>query len=114
MSKHDVGLVMVNTLVNVDRTKGTVKMKGEATESDYRTLMADRPPKFNAKQVGYEEHATGEHKCEACFHLYRRAATDLPERIVCDVFRPDGDADVNPEGWCRFWSKDGESLPDLK
>jgi hypothetical protein len=103
---------MVNTLVNVDRARGTVRMKGLASESDYRTLVADRPPKFNAKQVGYEEHASGKHKCHGCFHLYKTFTT--PERVVCEVFRPDNDVDVNPEGWCRFWSKDGKSLPDLE
>ena len=72
----------------------------EATDADYRALMADRPPKFTERQSLYQLTPRGRQRCAGCAHFYRSVTRD---RRVCEVVRPNGDVNVSPSAWCKFW-----------
>lgn len=79
---------------------------------DYTKLLADRPAKFDEKEVNYRE-STEKEKCGRCFHLFSRR---LDKFKVCEIFRNDEvDEDgINPNYVCDFFTRDGESFPLLQ
>ncbi len=83
------------------------------TITEYEKLVADRPQKFSAEQVGYKDHTPrGQNEiCSSCLHFYRG---EVAERTVCEIFRPEGGKDVEALGFCLFWTLEGKRFPLLK
>lgn len=94
------------------RETGRVADNGRATFREYTKMIADRPPKFSADQVGYRkatsEEANDWKECEDCQHFYR---SDAAERNVCEIFRPDGDENVDRHFVCDWFTDDGVRFP---
>ena len=83
----------------------------KVTKAKYDDLMADRPRKFDADQVGYRKAPRGsEQRCENCMHFYTRKVDGL---TTCEIFRNDDtdEAGVNPKYLCDWWSRDGTDHP---
>ena len=81
------------------------------TKADYDEMMADRPEKFSAEEVGYRKAPRGsEYRCENCLHFYSRQVDGFG---VCEIFRsPQTDiSGVDPKWLCDWWTKDGEDHP---
>jgi hypothetical protein len=80
-------------------------------QHDYDELMADRPRKFTADEVGYRKAPRGsEYRCGNCFHFYAR---QIDGRTVCEIFRsPETDEDgVDPRYFCTWWNSNGIDHP---
>lgn len=90
-----------------ERETGRVEGGGKPTFRDYTRMLADRPPKFSAGQVDYRE-AEGREACKRCVHFY---VSDAADRSVCEIFRPGGDENVNPDWVCNWFSDDGVRFP---
>lgn len=77
----------------------------------YLEVIADRPKKLNAQQVGYERAPNGSaFRCSGCLHYFRRAIDNF---AVCEIFRDD-ETDrngVQPDWRCRFWTVDLDVYP---
>lgn len=83
------------------------------TLDTYREIVADRPHKLNAEQVGYRKAEAGEPSCKACLHFFERR---LDKFGVCELYR-DEDIDeqgINPNWTCSFQTVDGKKFPLLK
>jgi hypothetical protein len=81
------------------------------TVEEVEAVLADRPYKLSAKDVGYQVAPEGSAmRCAACHHLYRRATDGFG---VCELFRDDAtDAEgIDPGFRCYFWSADGTVRP---
>lgn len=78
----------------------------------YKRLVANRPYKFSADEVGYRK-STGSEECANCFHLYKR---EWDKYGVCEIFR-DGEGDkeepIKDDWVCSFHTIDGEEFPLL-
>lgn len=81
----------------------TVKMK------DYERLIADRPYKFDDKQVNYRDGKDKE-RCMRCVHFYVRK---VDQHAVCEIFRNDkvDENGIDPDYVCDFFTRDGEKFP---
>lgn len=105
---------MSDALKGADRKDGRIAGGGKPTFRDYLKILHDRPPKFDAKQVDYRDTSVGEFDrrmdCQACVHFYKSTATG---RTVCEIFRPDKDADVEYTWTCDFYTPDGVRFPLL-
>jgi hypothetical protein len=77
----------------------------------YYEIIAERPRKLNAAQVGYAATPDGSvMRCAACLHFYRRAIDGFG---TCEIFR-DEETDVVgilPNWRCSFWTVDGDVFP---
>ena len=93
----------------MDRVEGLVSDRLAGTKAEYLKLIADRPPKFDARQVGYGP-SKGGPSCSTCRHFF---VSKVARRRVCEIFRPDHDSSVDPDYTCKFHTKDGVSFPLL-
>jgi hypothetical protein len=75
--------------------------------TDYESLLEDKPYKFSAESVGYSA-GTGAERCIRCIHFYEGRAA---KRAVCEIMRPEDDANVKPEWKCTFFTTDGKAYP---
>ena len=100
---------MALDLLHGDRREGRVNSSIRPSFRDYLKMLADRPPKFDAKQVEYRK-SDGDQDCGTCVHFYQSEAAD---RSVCEIFRPDKDESVKPDWTCDFWTSDGVRFPLL-
>ena len=46
------------------------------TELEYEALLADRPRKFNAEQVGFQPESDSSEVCASCIHYFINPARD--------------------------------------
>lgn len=100
--------------------KGAKVVKGEeepeepevelATASEYNAMMADRPEKFSAAQVKFQDPSPYDHSCGGCFHYFTGV---VAKRNTCEIYRPEGEESVPASGVCRFWTLDGVKFPIL-
>jgi hypothetical protein len=84
------------------------------TLDEYREIVADRPEKFSAEEVGYEEAPEGSAlRCAACLHYFRRAIDGF---TTCEIFRSEetDTEGVKPDWRCRFYTVDGQVFPLLE
>lgn len=79
----------------------------------YREIIADRPHKLTAEQVGYRKADVGEPQCKGCKHFFERR---LDKFGVCEIFRSEQtDEDgINPNWTCQFQTVDMEKFPLLE
>ena len=88
--------------------------RGRVTLEAVKRQLADRPEKFNERQVNYRPAEFSEEearRCSKCEHFFRSKS-----RAVCEIFRPTGDTatktvNVRYDWRCDFWTKDGISYP---
>jgi hypothetical protein len=81
------------------------------TKRDYDDMVADRPEKFSAEQVGYRKAPRGsEQRCENCAHFYTRQVDGFG---VCEIFRSEQTdvSGVDPKWLCDWWTLDGTDHP---
>jgi hypothetical protein len=89
--------------------KGVSEEPSRATFAEYQAMVADRPEKFGAEEVNFRKCEDIGNECEHCAHFYQQVAGD--KRTTCEIFRPDGDESVDPEGVCDFMTRDFEEFP---
>jgi hypothetical protein len=80
----------------------------------YLKVLADRPKKLNADEVGYQRAPAGSAiRCNNCIHFFRRAVDNF---TVCEIFR-DEETDtygVRPDWRCQFQTVDLNVYPLLE
>lgn len=81
---------------------------------EVKKQLADRPKKFNERDVDYRRANGSNHRCLTCEHFFRSKS-----RNVCELFRPTGDTEtktvsVRGDWVCDFWTGDGIRYPDAK
>ena len=64
--------------------------------------------KFRPAEVGFKPEGGEEYPCGKCLHFYVGRAA---KRAVCEIMRIPGEMSVPPEGYCAWWTKDGEEFP---
>lgn len=77
------------------------------TFAEYQRLLEDRPDKFEPDAVDYRE-ADGAERCSRCIHFYQSK-----DHAVCEIMRPEDEAEVEPGYVCDFYTFDGEEFPLL-
>jgi hypothetical protein len=78
-----------------------------ASMDEYDAMMADRPVKFMAGQVGYMEHQPeAEYQCQKCTHFFTST-----NRSVCEILRLSPEKPIPHHAGCVFWTKNGEEFP---
>lgn len=80
------------------------------SKESYLRLIENRPYKFDEDEVAYRD-GEGEEVCRTCIHFFERVTDKFH---TCEIFRPMGDAPVDPEFVCDFHTLDGEVFPLLK
>lgn len=81
----------------------------KVTLNDYLEMMADRPVKFTAAEVGYSPKPKYKEVCDDCIHFFRGKTA---RRNVCEIMRPDSETEsVAPMGFCYVWSNDYRTFP---
>jgi hypothetical protein len=78
------------------------------SKSLYRRLIENRPFKLSAEEVNYQQ--SDSVKCAECIHFYTR---EIDKYHTCEIYRPEEDASVDPDGVCDFFSEDGIKFPLL-
>ena len=82
------------------------------TIEEYELLMQDRPVKFGPSDVGFSRKPKYSQTCDACVHWFKSPAA---KRNTCEIMRPDdGDENVQPFNWCRYWTADYKTFPLLE
>lgn len=94
------------------RRRGRGASNGRVSFADYEKMLADRPEKFTAEQVGYRKADEVGKQCGQCIHLYKEVVGD--QRTVCEILRLDPEDSINPEFVCMFTSRDGVEYPYVK
>lgn len=100
-----------NALTKRDGQDGHEQVKGRITKTDYDDMVADRPEKFTAEQVGYRKAPRGsEYRCENCLHFYTRQVDRFG---VCEIFRSlqTDEEGVDPKYLCDWWTSDRDTHP---
>lgn len=84
-----------------------------ATLADYERIVADRPTKFSEREAGYTPASKNktDYHCDECLHFYEGK---IAKRNVCEIMRRNGEATIEPEANCRFWTMTGLKHPLLK
>jgi len=84
-----------------------------ATLEEYRQLIADRPKKFTAEEVGFKSESENDSilNCCSCAHWFQSPARNSS---VCEIYRPADDGDVPSLGVCMFHTIDGKHFPLLE
>jgi hypothetical protein len=78
---------------------------------EYLELLDDRPKKFTAEEVGFNEEAPeGEPPCASCVHYYTNL---IGEFAVCEILRLNPEAYIPPFANCKFWNMDRKDFPLL-
>lgn len=89
--------------------------RGRVTLEAVKRQLADRPVKFNERQVNYRAADPGSRRwCRTCEHFFKSKS-----RSVCELFRPTGDTEthtvsVRPDWVCDFWTGDGIRYPEVE
>ena len=81
------------------------------TELEYEALLADRPRKFNAEQVGFQPESDSSEVCCSCMHYF---VNPCRETKVCEIVRLDNEIEIPPLAKCQFWTADGFDHPLLE
>lgn len=82
------------------------------TFEQYQQVVADRPKKFTAEEVGFEPASSGAERCQGCWHWYQGPKAG---RQICEIFVGQGEErQVNPEAVCKFWTADGAAFALLE
>ena len=97
-------------MISCDENGGKMASSELVTLEEYDLLMADRPMKFSASQVGYSPKPKYKQVCDDCISFFRGKAA---RKNTCEIFRPDNEETVQPMGWCRFWSNNYRDFPLL-
>ena len=80
-------------------------------KTEYFELYAERPRKFDAKEVGFMPIAKDDRLCCSCINWFYSPSMGFG---VCQIFRPADDSGVEATSSCAFWTQNNEDFPHLE